>query len=639
MSLRSPRIWASSSLRTVIASPRSSPARKYLISRAASSVTKPETEAATESSPTNCGGAGKDARDKKRFNMADLTNKYQRWTRTDLLDRLQLLENELAKRNIDVDAELQAQKDRAEAEAAAKAEAEAEARAKALAQTGEGADQTPETKKRKKTKKRPVDIDPSQYSTRFIALKLAYLGKNYGGFEFQVSGEVPSIEEELWKALTTARLIYPADKKVIDFSCCDYAKCGRTDKGVSAFGQVVSLRVRSNRPRPREAAAEGVEEAGGEEGKKSKGGEEEAFDDVKDELRYVSLLNKLLPPDIRILAWCPSPPEGFSARFSCRERQYRYFFTQPSFLPLPSQYGQKGFNGLLDLEAMRAAAKMFVGTHDFRNFCKVDAAKQITNFEREIFDADIIEVPESDSMLPFLGSDAVVQPGDDGKGPKVYAFVVKGSAFLWHQIRCMISILFLVAQGHESPSIVSDMLDVKKNPSRTTYIMAHEVPLVLWDCVFPEEDPLRQDSLRWVYPSEESEGDYYGATAVLESAWTTWRERKMDEVLAAQLAARVAGGDPPERWPGVEDEAGAEGKKKKKARPVKLKVFEGGNNGRLVGNYVPVMKLKKMATPDEVNDLYAQKAGFASAEEMRATEGWRNILRDARMKKKREAVE
>lgn len=542
--------------------------------------------------------------------MADLAAKYQRWTRTDLLDRLNLLESELAKRNIDIDAQLQA-----EADARARAEAEAQAQAAAA---------QPETEKQKKKRARPADIDPSRYSTRFIALKLAYLGKNYGGFEFQASAEMPTIEEELWKALTTARLIYPRDKRVIDFSCCDYAKCGRTDRGVSAFGQVVSLRVRSNRPKSQE---------GQEDGKAKE------FDDVRDELKYTTLLNKLLPPDIRVLAWCPSPPPGFSARFSCRERQYRYFFTQPSHLPLPAQYKAQGANGWLDIERMREAAKLFIGTHDFRNFCKVDAAKQITNFEREIFDADIIEVPEADATLPFLSSEAMMQKDGDGKGPKVYAFVVKGSAFLWHQIRCMVSILFLVGQGLEPASLISDMLDTKKCPNRTTYIMAHDVPLVLWDCVFPEEgDPLRRDALKWVYPSEDSDGDYYGAMAVLDSAWTTWRERKMDEILAAQLAGRIADGDSPDAWPGVPEPLteGQPAAKKKKGRPVKPKVFEGGDNGRLIGSYVPVMKLKKMMTPEEANDQYAKKMGFESAEAMRGTEGWRKAIRDVRAQRRKE---
>lgn len=40
------------------------------------------------------------------------------------------------------------------------------------------------------------------------------------------------------------------------------------------------------------------------------------------EMDYCGMLNKVLPPDIRALAWAPVT-EGFSARFSCSDRTYR----------------------------------------------------------------------------------------------------------------------------------------------------------------------------------------------------------------------------------------------------------------------------------------------------------------------------
>lgn len=44
-----------------------------------------------------------------------------------------------------------------------------------------------------------------------------------------------------------------------------------------------------------------------------------------EELDYPKLLNRVLPADIRVLAWCPAPPD-FSARFDCRQRTYKYYF-------------------------------------------------------------------------------------------------------------------------------------------------------------------------------------------------------------------------------------------------------------------------------------------------------------------------
>lgn len=36
---------------------------------------------------------------------------------------------------------------------------------------------------------------------------------------------------------------------------------------------------------------------------------------------------------------------------------------------------------------------------------------------------------------------------------------VIGQAFLWHQIRCIIAVLFLIAQGKEEPE-VSDLIEL-----------------------------------------------------------------------------------------------------------------------------------------------------------------------------------
>ncbi len=77
----------------------------------------------------------------------------------------------------------------------------------------------------------------------------------------------------------------------------NYHRCGRTDKGVSAFQQVVSLDVRSK------------------------------VDPVtkKETINYCDMLNHVLPKNIRMLAWAPVRPD-FSARFDCNRRTYKYFF-------------------------------------------------------------------------------------------------------------------------------------------------------------------------------------------------------------------------------------------------------------------------------------------------------------------------
>ena len=100
--------------------------------------------------------------------------------------------------------------------------------------------------------------------------------------------------------------------------------------------------------------------------------------DVATEIRYTHILNRVLPPDIRVLAWAPVET-SFSARFSCLERTYRYFFPCAN----------------LDIVTMNYAAQKYVGTHDFRNLCKMDVANGVTNFQRTILSAQVQRVGQN----------------------------------------------------------------------------------------------------------------------------------------------------------------------------------------------------------------------------------------------------
>ncbi|EFX04135.1 pseudouridylate synthase 3 [Grosmannia clavigera kw1407] len=507
--------------------------------------------------------------------MAD----YSRWTKEALVRRVQQLEQDVAK---------------------------ARQRPAAADTTTSTATATPKAKK---------SMDPSRYASRFIALKLAYLGKRYGGFEYQPSGALPTIEEELWKALTKACLVFPApgaSADEVDLVRCEYSKCGRTDRGVSAFGQVVALRVRSNK-----------------------------------RAVYAKVLNRLLPPDIRVLAWCATPPADFSARFSCRERQYRYFFTQPAYFtedgsrPGPTSSAGSASqppDGWLDIDAMRDAATRFVGLHDFRNFCKVDPSKQITNFERRIFAAGITEVADVHSSLRCLSSSA-----SSVSFPRVYSFDVRGSAFLWHQIRHMVAVLFLVGQGREPADVVSQLLGVAAQPGRPNYPMADETPLVLWDCIFPPlglpgvddsvDSPTAgnwSDSLQWLYVGH-ADNDDAGeppSRMFIDGLWRGWRTAKMDEILANRLLDLVTAG------PVTVAESSHTTTSHTTTRIAcpgppgnKSHVFEGGDGPRLAGIYVPLLKRPRLAAPDDVNDRYARQKGFDSADAMRQTGNWRAAIK------------
>ena len=72
---------------------------------------------------------------------------------------------------------------------------------------------------------------------------------------------------------------------------------------------------------------------------------------------------------------------------------------------------------------------------------------------------------------------------------------IKGKAFLWHQIRCIVSVLFRVASHKEEPDIVSELLDIEANPRRPQYHIASEIPLNLFQCDY-------DDQLEWNYNQE-----------------------------------------------------------------------------------------------------------------------------------------
>ena len=108
------------------------------------------------------------------------------------------------------------------------------------------ADDAPPPAKRAQRQK-PFDF--TKYPSRHVALHVMYAGWNYHGFASQgadASG-VDTVETQLFAALK-CRLIAPD----ATWQSCDYTRCGRTDAGVSALSQVITLRLRAKRAALRE---------------------------------------------------------------------------------------------------------------------------------------------------------------------------------------------------------------------------------------------------------------------------------------------------------------------------------------------------------------------------------------------------
>ncbi|XP_026876085.2 tRNA pseudouridine(38/39) synthase isoform X1 [Electrophorus electricus] len=273
-------------------------------------------------------------------------------------------------------------------------------------------------------------FDFSAHPRRHVALRLAYLGWQYQGFAVQENTD-NTVEARLFEALLKTRLIQ-------DRQSSNYHRCGRTDKGVSAFSQVISIDLRSS-----QFSGLGVTIPAGVEGKP---------ETPMTELPYVKILNRVLPPDVRVLCWAPVHT-SFSARFDCQYRTYRYYFP----------------HGDLDVELMAAAARRYEGTYDFRNFCKMDVGNGVLQFQRTILSA---------SVHPASTSHPSVDPHH------LYFFQVKGLAFLYHQVRCMMAVLLLIGQKLEAPEVIDQLLDVENNPRKPQYSMAVDYPLVLYECHF-----------------------------------------------------------------------------------------------------------------------------------------------------------
>jgi len=170
----------------------------------------------------------------------------------------------------------------------------------------------------------PADFQPAEPGLR-VRLDLAYEGTDFHGWQIQsglrtVQGELSRMVADL---LGRTESIWGA---------------GRTDAGVHARGQVGHLTVR-----------DGAEVA-----------------------RLKRALASRALDDLEILAVRQVSPD-FHARFSAQARRYSYH------LRLRRDIFRRhlGFHVArpLDQAAMDAAARFFLGTHDFSSFCKTQSLK------------------------------------------------------------------------------------------------------------------------------------------------------------------------------------------------------------------------------------------------------------------------
>ena len=252
-----------------------------------------------------------------------------------------------------------------------------------------------------------------------VALKFAYLGADFNGLQIQTA-TANTVESHIWRAILVSKL-RPDENMPGEF----YSRCARTDKGVSAFQNVLTIELRS------------------------KGSNGENGPDKENEYDYVTMLNAILPNDIRILSWAKID-ENFDSRHNCIYRTYQYIF------PVTKD---------LDLSNMESACQKLIGCHDYRNFCKINLSTAKTHVRR-ILEARIITGENENSSQ----NTAILE--------------ISSTGFLYHQIRLTMTILLQIGLGNENIDVIDELLDIEKNPRRPQYHMANDLPLILTECKF-----------------------------------------------------------------------------------------------------------------------------------------------------------
>lgn len=220
-----------------------------------------------------------------------------------------------------------------------------------------------------------------------IMLKVAYDGTNYHGWQIQSNGE--TIEGVLNRCLSE---LLQEKIKVIGAS--------RTDSGVHARENIAVFDTDAQIPAKKVANA----------------------------------LNARLPADIRVQE-SDEVEADFHPRHCVSRKTYEYRIYNATFsMPIERLYSY--FTHVpLDIERMQRAARYFIGTHDFKSFCSVDA--QVENTVRQIENVDVC------------------------KEGSLITIRVSGRGFLYNMVRIMAGTMMEIGRGRLEPEDIARILEAK----------------------------------------------------------------------------------------------------------------------------------------------------------------------------------
>ncbi len=230
---------------------------------------------------------------------------------------------------------------------------------------------------------------------RNFKMILQYEGTRYQGWQKQESTEntIQGKLEALLSKMTGNRV--------------EVQGSGRTDAGVHALGQVANFHADT------QMKAEEI----------------------------MDYMNFYLPEDIAVISLI-EVPERFHSRLNAKGKTYCYRVINS---PLPHVFDRRYTHMVeekLDVEAMRRAADILTGTHDFKAFTSNKRSKKST--VRTIYEIQIEKMPS-------------VSMGSGDRKDEI-RFTYSGNGFLYHMVRIITGTLLEVGTHKRMPEEIAEIL-------------------------------------------------------------------------------------------------------------------------------------------------------------------------------------